>query len=326
MTDDKPKHKPSKKRTLEEVLKSLQDLIRNDFVGADEPTQEEPATATPAAPAAANPDEFNNALDTLDALITREIIEPVERARQSPPEPLMDDVAELEQLIDAEPADEIAEPPEDDAPAEAPTPPRVGKPPHTAAEEQEQFPFGELSAADVVESITIDSDSAPQALEEPTPESPATEMENPPAENTPDWPAEQDNRETAATLESGSGAPAEAESMGAHTQSARERAPDARAPADAAETPAFDSTSAEDDIPVLNEIAEAIPRDLATPLPDSSQARDIAIRVIARLNIERRKAGEPPLDMKSIERLQRILSETLGRHETANRDKSSDPH
>lgn len=66
------------------------------------------------------------------------------------------------------------------------------------------------------------------------------------------------------------------------------------------------------EIPVLKEIAELAALS-STPLPQPGQARDIAIRVIARLNIERRKAGEMPLDIKTIERLQQYLAEALAK-------------
>ena len=78
------------------------------------------------------------------------------------------------------------------------------------------------------------------------------------------------------------------------------------------EPAALESPSAPKEIPVLNEVA-----DLATPpsapLPEASQARDIAIRVIAKLNIERRKTGEKPLDIKTIERLQQYLADALSK-------------
>lgn len=79
--------------------------------------------------------------------------------------------------------------------------------------------------------------------------------------------------------------------------------------------PPSDDAQTADDIPVLN---EAIAVEDATPavLPNSDKAREIVIRAIARLNIERRKAGEPLLDIKLIERLRRILTESLERHES----------
>ena len=51
--DHKPKHKPSEKHTLDEVLKSLQDLIRNDLIAADAPASG--FTGPVAGPTAAGP-------------------------------------------------------------------------------------------------------------------------------------------------------------------------------------------------------------------------------------------------------------------------------
>lgn len=68
----------------------------------------------------------------------------------------------------------------------------------------------------------------------------------------------------------------------------------------------------EEEIPVLQDLAPGPPAGGAA-LPDVAHARDIAIRVIARINIERRKAGETPLDIKTIERLQRYLAEALAK-------------
>ncbi len=90
MPEEKPKHKPQHKHTLSEVLKSLQDLIRTDLVPGR--TNATPNTSTPTSPPAPNePDSFNEALDNLDRIITERIIEPVERARAAPPEPLLPD-------------------------------------------------------------------------------------------------------------------------------------------------------------------------------------------------------------------------------------------
>lgn len=91
MTEDKPKHKPQKKRTLEEVLKSLQDLIRTDLVSAPTMRQawrdSEGDGATPASPE--EPDTFQEALHHLDEVIKEKIIEPIQRAKETPPEPLL---------------------------------------------------------------------------------------------------------------------------------------------------------------------------------------------------------------------------------------------
>lgn len=46
----------------------------------------------------------------------------------------------------------------------------------------------------------------------------------------------------------------------------------------------------------------------------SMDADGVAVRAIARYNVERRQAGEVPLDLKGIERLRHIITETVARH------------
>lgn len=64
----------------------------------------------------------------------------------------------------------------------------------------------------------------------------------------------------------------------------------------------------DDSIPLLED--EVTPGPPATSL-DPKQARELAIRAIARLNIELRKAGERGLEVKTIQRLQALLREEL---------------
>jgi len=68
-----------------------------------------------------------------------------------------------------------------------------------------------------------------------------------------------------------------------------------------------------DDIPVLNEVVMS-PAAPAPSLPPDTAARDIALKAVARLNIELRKAGNPPLPPAIIDRLEHILRETLAAH------------
>lgn len=122
MSDDKLKHKPQTKHTLSEVLKSLQDLIRNDLVAAKTEAAPAPSLAVrprASAPPAHEADSLNDALDRLDNTITHNVIEPVERARETPPEPLLpDEDIEIEWEHDANSAAtetiEAAPPPADE--------------------------------------------------------------------------------------------------------------------------------------------------------------------------------------------------------------------
>ncbi len=62
----------------------------------------------------------------------------------------------------------------------------------------------------------------------------------------------------------------------------------------------------------IDEPASQTPPDnLDLPLPAPSRAHDLAVRTVAKLNIELRKAGKRPLDAKVIARLAMLLRETL---------------
>jgi hypothetical protein len=255
MSDDRPKHKPQKKHTLEEVLKSLQDLIRNDLVAAQTAASQPIPPALQAPPAT---DSFDAALDTLDHLIDHELVEPVKQVRTAVP-PLddelpddrdwPDDDAVISQSLAAEAAlegnggGEAVAPPDWTAPA----------PPEAPRGAQDEFPFDAPPPAGAAASGTHEP-SAPAA---------------------------------------GDASAAEP----AH-------ALDVPSPKPAAEP------AADDDIPVLHEVAHEI---LSAPgtLPTPEQARDIAVHVVARLNIELRKGGAQPLDPSTIDRLQKLLREAL---------------
>ena len=55
----------------------------------------------------------------------------------------------------------------------------------------------------------------------------------------------------------------------------------------------------------------ARPDGAPAPLPEKKHLREMAVRVIARLNIELRKCGERGLDPMTINRLQYLLQEEL---------------
>ncbi len=82
-----------------------------------------------------------------------------------------------------------------------------------------------------------------------------------------------------------------------------------------------------DDIPILNDVAAPPPAGApgmpATPLPSADRAHDIAVRTIAKLNIELRKRGERGLDPITINRLQQLLQEEL-EQQGANMDNTHD--
>ncbi len=64
----------------------------------------------------------------------------------------------------------------------------------------------------------------------------------------------------------------------------------------------------DDNIPLLEDEVTLPP---PAPGLDPRQTRELAVRAIARLNIEMRKAGEQGLDIKTIQRLQALLREEL---------------
>ncbi len=254
MSDDRPKHKPQKKHTLEEVLKSLQDLIRNDLIAAQGVTDQ------PKPPALESPstDSFDTALDTLDHLIDHELIEPVSQTRAAPPPP-DDELPESEDW------------PDDDTVINQ----------SLAAEEA-------LKANARGEDVSLTEWTAPAAPEAPRGVQDA-------------FPFDAPTRDAAASSEA---EPAEPAPPAANTYHAAPPAP--------AESPISD-----DDIPVLHEVAHEI---LSAPgtLPTPEQARDIAVHVVARLNIELRKGGAQPLDPSTIDRLQKLLREALASKSSGN--------
>lgn len=258
MADDRPKHKPQKKHTLDEVLKSLQDLIRNDLIAAARVAgSAEPVALPPAEPASSTPapDPFHSALDTLDTLIDHELVEPAKQARAAPaPDDLPDDEnwPDDDTLINESlAADEAFNATLDDGKDLAPEASGATDEPEPARGVQDAFSFDDTKPAD---NGIFEMPATPVTLE------PITETEP----NKSDVPP---RRNTARSLP-------------------------------------------EDDIPVLSEVAHEI---LAAgpELPTPEQARDIAVHVVARLNIELRKGGAQPLDPSTIDRLQQLLREAL---------------
>lgn len=302
-------HKPSRKRTLEDVMSSLQDLVNNELS---------------------------------DAKLASRM--PGTRSRDSG---LHNDIPENTAPDAPQAGDAIAD--------EAPTDP--GRDPNTRDMFDQDNPFCDLEAA-LVRRGTLTKDELAQAAEPEisTPNPPGRW----PADNAVhDEVNNADNPDEAGTLEDETiVASIEAAVEAALGQSATSGtmpqiadsgtgnttpAPDsgqARAPAAApterkTSEPGKAATDQleidwEDDIPVLHEVAAPPPKAPwlpaavdAEPLPSDDRARDIAIRVIARLNIELRDRGQPGLDPMLINRLQRVLREELAQH-APNMDNSVD--
>lgn len=305
MSSDKPKHKPSPKHTLDEVLKSLHDLIRNDLVSANAATPASEHAPTPAPPAVREADEFNAALDELDEIITHKLIEPVEQAHRLPPGPPElvsnneDALNEEEPGIDADP---LLDPPDEDIVLESdPATESDSEPNDTPrAETQEAFSFAEPPTPDKTDEPfepsyeLVDIDGGSVAAPPPADDRPEQTTETPPG----DW-------DDAATVDFDA-SPAPAESQAANA------APVPEPPAPPPAEPPPSSAASLDDIPVLHEVAhEILARADGAGLPPPERARAIAIQVIARLNIELRQSGRPPLDPRMIDRLQELLKHAL---------------
>lgn len=289
MADEKPKHKPSPKRTLEEVLKSLQDLIRNDLVSRRD-ANAAPPEPPPTPPAGSIPDAFDEALDKLDRLITHELVEPAEQARAAPrpgPEEPLPEETEWppeENALEERVADDLLPGPNaggTEATAESGGEQRT----RLGADEsrfgiQDTLPFEEPPPS--LASFLKDAEPEERAHEAAPPDAPI--LDEPTLE-----------AEDQSSQDEGTTRKIEAEKAPRET----------RSPPPREGTP---SLTLDDGIPVLSEIAEIEP---GHEPPTPEQLRNIAIRVVARLNIERRKAGEPPLDIRTIERLQQLLKEAL---------------
>jgi hypothetical protein len=322
-------HKPSEKHTLDEVLKSLQDLIRNELLEVRKPPEpppspdpsaprkrgrprkppppEPPARETPAPPLKPEA-EVEAVMSSLEHLVEHEL-NPEDSGAGVSGHAAVSPVAD-ELTPPSAQTDEIPAPPpsaaSDNKPArrgdqhefsfDLDAPPPAGPDDTTAS--PDQSPPAEQSVA--ATGIDFEVADAAQAAEAVTPDdlgvpAPESEPPSPPA----DLPAEEET-----TLAS----PAE---------EAAEAAPfieEHPAESDSAET--FAHELAFDDIPVLQDMVTPPPAgspaaDDSAPAMDPQKLRDLSIRAVARLNIELRKQGEPPLDARLIDRLQRLLREEM---------------
>jgi hypothetical protein len=343
MTYTQPKHKPNPKHTLEEVLKSLQDLIRNDLLEGT-PNAAPPGTAMKSPPAtplrheSAGNLNIGTVIESLKGLIATEL----DVAGEEPPEtaapavvsamtPAPEDIApgtkrgirKGPDIAPAAPGDVSAKktravPPGelqqelpfgDGAADESPDISAEANPEESA--EPELAGIDEAAEEIILEGLpeTRESETAPPSLEAPPPGDP-TDLDIPSLD------AALDATEITFELDRPPApAPPTEASPRVHTASE---------PATVEEitpAPAPEPEIRADDIPVLQDVAlpppESTPPAPAaasaplTSLPLPEHARQVAVQVIARLNVELRKIGERGLDPKTVDRLQYLLREVL---------------
>lgn len=238
MSTDKRKPIPSPKHTLDDVLKTLQDLVRNEL--ADEhSTRARPLRSQPRARA----DDDGAAANDANAALADSAARSTRAAQVDTDIAFAADGAAADRDDGVDTANATSHPQQGDA--------------ATHADAGAENAFG-------AELATLFADDARQAT-------PDTDTIG----------AEDDASDIAAAVPGDTHAPA---------------------------SPAFgpEQTSINwDDIPVLNEVVD-LPMQPAPP-----NARTVAVRVVARLNIELRKAGTPPLDPAIIDRLEQLLHEAL---------------
>lgn len=291
-TDPKPKHKPSEKHTLEEVLKSLQDLIHNEVLQGDAPkAPETPAAAAAgiAEPAPAPPGPmttFEEVVESLEHLMETDLTIADPDSGASPvPSPAPTPAAAESVAPETAPAIgagvETNDLPPPTVGAASAVPPAAP----SALPGQQIFAFGEAPAQAAVPAAptTVPDEETPAAIGTASiPSSPAT---------------------TQAT--SAPAADATTETTGAPPDSFAVRAPSG------------DDAQHLDDIPVLQDVVAPPPYAAAAGSPISVQrARDVVLRVVARLNLELRRRGAAALDPAAVERLQLLLREELERLST----------
>jgi hypothetical protein len=345
--DDKPRHKPNTKHTLEEILKSLQDLIRNDLLETDVPPGAPPPAATAdAVPSHAPEGDLAALRHSLEHLVSDELRpeDTADAPRETP---------------------ELTEPPPASAAAAVPAPP---------GGLQQELLFEALAPADTGELPAGAAPAFPPLSEappsgEPVSEAPGSDLTTPDATapetvladsiDTAIEPAPEDSTDASAVTHAFAPEPVPAPEVPAPAPAPLAAAEPAT-PEDAtvvagAPVPddgALRSAGDWDDIPVLEDVvvdelepeplppAPAGPADrgapahapaavpaqvnLALPLPAPNRAHDLAVKTVAKLNIELRKTGKRPLDPKVITRLAMMLREAL-ESDTANVDNKPQP-
>jgi hypothetical protein len=303
-----PEHKPSRKVALEEVLRSLQDLVSNELATEPAKPSSEAETATTRTTKASTSEEPSTApaaISTeLPPFIPPNVLESTAETATSAldhqlsmqPTPTLSSVLDELPDLGAEP---LTPPPQ--LPADTgSTVPAEGL--------QQELPY--------LDEVSPVASANPPA---PTPEvtefqMPELTLENPPLGELP------------------------------LIEVSTDTIADSSAPTDLAPTPTIAATPAAveeinwDDIPVLEEavdLAEEMDAEGAAPgagaaasttLPPADAARRLAIQVAARLNVELRKSGQGGLNSDIITRLARLLQEALAKGTPNMENTSSDKH
>jgi hypothetical protein len=254
-----PRHKPSPRHTLQEVLRSLQDMVRNELA-AVEPRPVEPPPAP--APPIRTPADIEAGLSQVLTVLPSQTGTPQDAATPSAP------AAAIEQ----------------------PQPP----PPAPAV------PAAALEPEPLV--LTPAPPPAP-VTPEPPPE--------PPPVRAAKRPQPADRQLKLPIFESAPPAEPVAPVAAVHAEPAQAVPAEAPVP---------------DDIPVLRDAvfvpptrpppAPAPPVQIEIPLPPPDTAREIAIQVAARLNVELRQSGRRGLSSEAILRLTQLLREALAQAAT----------
>ncbi len=342
-TGDRPKHKPSQRLTLEEVLHSLQDLVRNELAEVGAKPAEPPAAPSFPPLSTRSPQEIETGLKQVLHTLVPEHDRGPERA-----------------AFDAAGATpEIAHPPKafsdtDSLPDLSATlavtqfaPDRGERPEQQAGMPEPVIPHGEEAPPPEPELLILTpSPPVPSAPPTPPPATAPTQNKSPKVvEVEYEAPAAvAAGRQTALPFPESEPPPAgtreEAQEIIATVPAAAPQASSPSRPtgAPAQEVRAMPPTPM-DDIPVLHNAVFLLPAEtppaepaagsrtgapvqLEVPLPPATTAREIAIQVAARINVELRRSGRRGLSSDVIARLALLLREALAQA-AANRDNSA---
>jgi hypothetical protein len=284
------KHKPNTRHTLNEVLHSLEDMMHNELAGVELSREQTPAA----------PSRKEEALNNLKALI----------GSNSGPADV--DRSESGLPADGPSADDkkaaLADNLEQETPWEAPTVSADEPGDHVKEVEPDLPKADDIEVSDGATDIDVEADDG---VPDSVADNDSSLAEVPPDDAPAAAPAEAPSVDDFA-LEMEDVQNPDAPPAGASEGEAKKKA------GRRTDTSAGSTTGAAkqveinwDDIPVLNDVVAP------APAPDdttSKQAREIAIKVAAALNVELRREGTGTMDVKTIMRLQSLLGRELAEH------------